>query len=254
VRAPDGRVLVSAKTGEPDPGAEVPYPDDARRRKASTEAFLAARGWRVPESLPPSISELEVELREPAEVLRRAYALFACALRAESIATNRAIPVDDMERRLPLAFESFSPAEAAFMSGQAPPSATASFGWRYEALAALVWALGLAEVRGKDVADGGAAGELPFPDTIVDVSGLARALLPLDTTRALAEARLRPTAELLNALDFAYRLHWITTEARVNPDALQTSLVPGVVLERHYALSWLVCFENADWDDVDTPT
>lgn len=73
VRAPDGRVFVSAKTGEPEPGAEVPYPDDARRRKASTVALLAMRGWRVPESLPPSISEHEVELREPAEVLRRVY-------------------------------------------------------------------------------------------------------------------------------------------------------------------------------------
>ena len=49
-------------------------------------------------------------------------------------------------------------------------------------------------------------------------------------------------------------MHWITTDARVNPNAQKTSLVPGVVLERHYALSWLVCFENADWDDVDTPT
>ncbi|MCO6561396.1 MAG: DUF4272 domain-containing protein, partial [Gilliamella sp.] len=24
--------------------------------------------------------------------------------------------------------------------------------------------------------------------------------------------------------------------------------------ERHYALNWLTNFENADWDDVDTPT
>ncbi|HDS1213045.1 TPA: DUF4272 domain-containing protein [Shewanella algae] len=28
----------------------------------------------------------------------------------------------------------------------------------------------------------------------------------------------------------------------------------GVVLERHYALNWLIGFENSDWDEVDTPT
>jgi hypothetical protein len=28
----------------------------------------------------------------------------------------------------------------------------------------------------------------------------------------------------------------------------------GVVAERHHALNWLVCFGDADWDDVDTPT
>ena len=28
----------------------------------------------------------------------------------------------------------------------------------------------------------------------------------------------------------------------------------GVVEERHRALNWLVCFQNDDWDNVDTPT
>jgi hypothetical protein len=28
----------------------------------------------------------------------------------------------------------------------------------------------------------------------------------------------------------------------------------GVVSERHVALNWLTCFEDADGDEVDTPT
>ena len=32
------------------------------------------------------------------------------------------------------------------------------------------------------------------------------------------------------------------------------ALEGGVIYERHYALNWLFCFEQADWDDVDTPT
>jgi hypothetical protein len=31
-------------------------------------------------------------------------------------------------------------------------------------------------------------------------------------------------------------------------------LDPGVIQERHHALNWLVRFEDAEWDDVDTPT
>ena len=33
-----------------------------------------------------------------------------------------------------------------------------------------------------------------------------------------------------------------------------TVQTPGVVLERHRALNWLVRFAHADWDDVDMPT
>jgi hypothetical protein len=67
-------------------------------------------------------------------------------------------------------------------------------------------------------------------------------------------ARLRGAGEILDALDLCYRLHWATTEARVKQTEPPAGLEPGVVAERHHALNWLVRFQDADWDDVDTPT
>jgi hypothetical protein len=243
VRAPDGKVLVSPETGDPEPGAVVPYPEDARHRKAITEAELAERGLHVPAVLPPVVSELEVELRDPAEVVARAFALFACAVRAESLAAKEPIDVADLKKRLPLAFEALSPRERELMGGEPSAQEIANQVWRYEALAVLAWALRL---NGDDA--------LPFPSGIVDVSALAETMLKLDAKRLLVEARMRPTHEILAALDLAYRLHWLTTEARMRPDLSAEGVEPGVVLERHYALAWLTRFEEAEWDEVSTPT
>lgn len=65
---------------------------------------------------------------------------------------------------------------------------------------------------------------------------------------------LKPVSELLDALDLHYRLHWITTDFRMKDKQPPASIISDVIQERHYALNWLTNFENADWDDVDTPT
>jgi hypothetical protein len=59
---------------------------------------------------------------------------------------------------------------------------------------------------------------------------------------------------LLDGLDLAYRLHWVTTDARVKSMTPAVALEPGVVVERHHALNWLTRFDDAEWDDVETPT
>ncbi len=60
----------------------------------------------------------------------------------------------------------------------------------------------------------------------------------------------RPIAELLDVLDLHYRLHWITTDARVKKVPSPAGVEPGVVMERHRALNWL----TRDQDAVDTAT
>ncbi|PSD21825.1 hypothetical protein C7E13_19565 [Stenotrophomonas maltophilia] len=57
-----------------------------------------------------------------------------------------------------------------------------------------------------------------------------------------------------DALDLHYRLHWVAREAQRQGAPMPGALEGGVIYERHYALNWLFCFEQADWDDVDTPT
>lgn len=96
--------------------------------------------------------------------------------------------------------------------------------------------------------------ELPLPSRICDVPALAKAMLERGNHDFVDSAALRPTAEILDALDMHFRFHWATTDARGKKGPPPAGLEPGVVAERHYALNWLVRFEDAAWDDVDTPT
>jgi hypothetical protein len=242
VRTPMGRVLVDPTSGDPEPGVDVPYPADALGRKAATEEALAKRGISVPASLPPVVSEIEVDLRSPREFAARCAALFACARRAESLKSTSPLPVEEIRARMPGAFEGMSPKERAFMEVSAPAQQQiVNHLWRYESLAGLAWALGI-------------TGELPFPSGICDVPALARAMRERILGEPPADARLQPLGAVLDALDLHFRLHWATTDARVKKVAPPQGLEPGVIFERHYAFNWLTRFQDADWDEVDTPT
>ncbi len=242
VRAPNGAVLVDPSTGEPQPGATVPHPRGAQERKRASDGRLAELGVAVPASLPPVVDATEVALRSADEVAARAIALFACAVRAESLTSGKEIPVDELEKRLPLAFASLSPKERAFLFASTPNQQdVVNHLWRYEALAVLAWSLGWLP-------------ELPLPSRICDVPALAKAMLERGNQDFVDSSALRPTAEILDALDMHFRFHWATTDARVKKGPPPAGLEPGVVAERHHALNWLARFEDAAWDDVDTPT
>jgi hypothetical protein len=242
VRDPFGRLLIDMDGSDHEETAEVPYPEDAVARKARSELRVQRLGVQVLKSLPPVVGETEVDLRSPAETARRALALFATALRAESIAVGSEIPVADMSTRLPLAFKSLTPREAAFMKIEAPDEAMLdAFNWRYESLLALQWALGLAP-------------HLPEPTKTCDVTTLARTMVETPDDELTAGAKLRFPSAILDALDLHFRLHWAIRQATLDGRRTPGGLDPGVVLERHFALNWLVRFEDAEWDDVDTPT
>jgi hypothetical protein len=241
VRAPDGAVLVEPGSGQPEPGASVPYPRDAQTRKDATTRALAARGIGVVASLPPSVSEIEVSLRSASEVASRCFALFACAVRAESIANGDPIPSAEILSRMPHAVAAMSPNERAFFDARSPQQQdVVDHVWRYESLAVLAWSLGILP-------------ELPFPSGICDVGALAQQMIELDPVSA-AGRTLRATPLLLDALDLTFRVHWAVTDARVNGGPVPRDVDPSVVLERHRALNWLTRFDDVAWDDVQTPT
>ncbi len=232
VTDPQGRVLLGAT----DPAAVLPYPAQALARKAATEAALAARGTAVQESLPPLISEPELVLRERDEVVGRARALLLVALRAESVASNEPMSVDTLLDRMPLAEDYLSPDEKAFLAKDKPTrKECAQFLWRYESLYVLEWALGPADA-------------LPFPAAPCDTA---------KTVATLIEMRgpaLRTGSEILDALDLTYRLHWHLRQQRLKKRPDTPGVDVDVVMERHHALNWLVRFQHAGWDKVDTPT
>ncbi len=250
VRAPDGAVLIDG-AGNSDPVATLPYPPDAVARRERTLADLAGIEPRPPASMPPALGESEVVLRPAAEVLERAMALTCVAVHAENLGAGD----EDIRPRLrevnPLGMASLTPEETAFMEADAPDVQTVSkMGWRYEALNTLLWALG------------NPAGNLESSDQIADAGTLARATLDIalalrDSAHAPpADPQLRPTSEILDALDRTWRQHWIVRQAGrtgVEPVGLRGD----IVMERHVALNWLTGLHNApgtEWDAIDTPS
>jgi hypothetical protein len=197
----------------------------------------------VPPTLPPVVGESEVTPRAASDVANRALALFAVALRGESLNTpGHEIPTSELRKRLPLSFSALTPKELRFLESPSPEKQdVVNAVWRYEALYLLLWALGLFD-------------ELALPTRICDVPAVARLMFEADASNFVARAALRPVRDLLDALDQHFRLHWVTRQAGLDRRAPLAGLEPGVVAERHHALNWLVRFEDAEWDDVDTPT
>ncbi|MGH8081663.1 MAG: DUF4272 domain-containing protein [Lysobacter sp.] len=241
VRDAAGNVLVSR--GEPavEADAALPYPADARARKHASEAELKQLGAQPPAHLPPVLGEGEVRLREPAEAMRRMLALCAVAVRAESL-SSQTLSVEDIQAKLAAGVAELTPAERAFIDNDAPDEETwANHGWRYESAALLQWALGLSDT-------------LSPATTICDAAGVARTAIAHAGEAEIAQARLRPVAELLDALDAIYRRHWLVRQARLDERDPPIGLHPSIVYERHYALNWLLRFDEQDWDEIGTPT
>lgn len=242
IRDPNGAVLYDPSSKEPDGNAQLPFPKDARQRKAQSELELRNRLIDTPETLPPVVSELEVTLRSADDVAWRALALFIVAVRAESLSGGKPIPIEALREKSPLSFQALTPWEKVFMEDDAPAdNAISEAGWRYEALATLQWVLGMQAT-------------LPFPDQICDVPETARLMIAVPGREMIENAKLRSTDEILNALDLNYRLLWAAREATMGGTDPPAGIEGGVIAERQHALNWLTFFENADWDDVDIPS
>jgi hypothetical protein len=242
VRDPNGAVLYDPDTQEPDPNAQLPFLPDARQRKAQSEINLRNRLIDVPDTLPPVVSESEVTLRSADDVAWRALALFIVAVRAESLASGKPIPIEALRQKSPLAFQALTAWEQEFLASDSPPEADVSAaGWRYEALSALQWAIGMHS-------------ELPFPDKICDVPEAARLMIAVPAREMIESAKLRPTSEILDALDLNYRLLWAARDSASRQSEPPGGIEGGVITERQHAINWLTYFENADWDDVDIPS
>ncbi|MFO0660097.1 MAG: DUF4272 domain-containing protein [Polyangiaceae bacterium] len=242
ILAPRGEVLVDPETGEPEMGAALPFPADAEARKSSTLRELSSKGIDILPILPPVVSEKEVELRAASEVAKRCLGLLTIALRAESLSIQKEISIDDLRSRIPRGLENLSPKEKAFLESARPDKKElTNFSWRYEAVCLLGWALG-------------GLPTLDFPSTPTEIGPVVASLLEVDADVLIEKAELRATHEILDALDLHFRLHWATTQSRTRGSQAPSGLDGGVIYERLYALNWLTSFEDADWDDVTTPT
>ncbi|ESZ09284.1 MULTISPECIES: DUF4272 domain-containing protein [unclassified Mesorhizobium] len=211
---------------------------EAEARKAASTAQLKKEGVPFIDHLPTIETEAESRRRTKDEVVKRAIALVIVAVTAE---TNDRNLLSNLISQFG-AEGFFTPKEQAFVGN---PVATeqdrANFSWRYEGAFVMLWALQVFKNLGR-------------PDKPCDVSRMVSVLRDLDTEGLLKRANLRPQSELLDAADLIYRYNWAVMDARVNGKAAPAGLERDVVVERHYALNWLIGYMGQEWDNISTDT
>ena len=206
-------------------------------RKQWAESVLYAQGVPINPQLPMIESEAQITLRTPREIADRLRAVSIIAARGSGLPLADARRFID-ERGID---PHLTPAERAFLDTPEPTMRDQiQFSWRHEAAWVLLWALRHVE------------GQLGAPRETCDVDAMTDIIINVPD---LGRDGVRSANDILNEADLVYRYHWAIRQAGIDGQAAPADLDPGVVLERHYALNWLIGYGgNADWDDVTTDT
>lgn len=210
---------------------------DQTLRKAWAEDVLRAEGIPINSGLPMIESEAEIRLRTPREVADRLLALTIVAVKGEGLAQD---DVDGFVRERGIR-GLFTRRELAFIDDPDPDDHDrVQFSWRYEAAWILLWALKLAD------------GQLGLPR---DLSDVARLVQIVRDTPDLDRRGMQSANDILNEADLIFRCHWAVRQAGLDGAPPPAGLDPGVTMERHHALNWLIGYnDGAEWDDVTTDT
>ncbi len=206
-------------------------------RKQRSEALLRAERVDINDWLPAIERVDEMAPRTPREVADRLLALTIVAMKGEGLDHQAAggIVAERGIRAL------FSPRELTFLDDSSSSDHDRlQFVWRYEAAWVMFWALQLTTKP------------LGLP------RGMCNPALLVTTVRDaedLAANGLRSLSEIADEADLIYRCHWATRQAELKGAPSGGALDPGVAMERHKALNWLIGYEDsAEWDDVATDT
>lgn len=211
---------------------------EAIDRKFRSETRLRAEGVPFFAMLPVIETAAEALIRTKEEIALRTLCVALVAAKGEGLAQDIVENVLDVHELRP----HLTPRETVFVFDQSPSQDDRlQFSWKHEAVWTLLWALGFVEQLGK-------------PTEICDVEFAARTVTERTTHQFIEDSRLRPIADILDQADLIYRYHWAVTNARVKGQQIPAGLNPGVTYERHYALNWLIGYNEQAWDDITTDT
>ncbi len=207
------------------------------QRKAKYTKLVASLNVPVSESLPVVEDSKSIKARSTDEISKRAIAITVAAVKGEGM------PHDEvMEIVKEWGINTyFSPDELQYINN---PNVTEQerikFAWRYEGLDILLWALGYKS-------------DLPQPNQICNVKEDVGIIVNNKGKLLANNSKARSIGEILDMADYYYRLHWAAIELRINGKSSE-AINEEIIMERHYALNWLIRYMNQEWDDISTDT
>lgn len=226
---------------------QVRATDSGEERKKRSIELLKQKDIPYIEHLPVIVGDEDVVIRSKEEVAKRAVALSLIVTYASELANDGQIEenrefLNSLIERFG-AKEFFTEAEKSFINDNNPDKVTVTqFAWQYECLWVLLWALGYVK-------------ELNFPADICDVQAAIGFLKDAGSFKNfVSKASLREKEDILDQADLIYRYDWACVDARIKKQPAPGGLNDEVVVERHRSLNWLICYMDADWDDVATNT
>lgn len=183
--------------------------------------------------------EPEDEFRSAAAVARRCLVL--CSVVAASHDEDRTKILSWLKSEG--LWDDTSPKERSFLQSKKPTNKQLiNASWRVEALYLLLWALRL--IPSLDV------GQTPSEQFRLTE------LLPFmgPTSEFINNSELRREDEIYELNEKIYEAHWAVRDARINSKSSPKDIDPGVIMERHYGINWLMGYCGQSWDNVTTDT
>ncbi len=231
-------VSEAALKGTARTNLDSPEPTEEQlKRKAKYTKLVASLNVPVTESLPVIEDSKSIQPRSAEEIAKRAVAVTVAAVKGEGMPHDEVMGI--VKEWGVISY--FSPEELQFIN---KPNVTdqerLKFSWRYEGLDVLLWALGYKT-------------DLPAPNQICDVKDDVGIIVENKGVLLAKNSKLRSMQEILDMADYYYRLHWAAIELRLNGKSSE-AINEEIIMERHYALNWLIRYMNQEWDDISTDT
>jgi hypothetical protein len=234
------------KHTEVQTGEQLKVTESGLSRKQRSLSILRTYSVPASETLPPIVGDEDANLRTKEEIIQRSTALLMTAIYAEivkdqGLESARATIKKTIDTYQAASF--LSPEENDFLEDDNPKERDrAKFIWRYECYWVALWALSFVET-------------LDFPMDICDVGKMIRFLHESGSMKTFSkQAVLRSLGEILDQADLIYRYDWACADARANGLEAPSGLSPGVVVERHRMLNWIIGYMGQEWDEVRTDT
>jgi len=211
---------------------------ESSERKIRSERLLKELNVPTISHLPVIVDSSVALKRSKEEIALRAMTLLIVAVKAEGLEQEI---VEKLIKDYELSNE-LTPKEKKFTDNPSPSQFDKTqFIWRYESAWVLLWALGYVQV-------------LSPPTQICDVPRAVSFMQQRNRDQFIRDSKLRSISEILDETDLIYRYHWAVVDARVNGLQIPNEIDSSVVLERHYALNWLIGNIDQEWDDISTDT